>query len=158
MAITICDFCDRKLDEDEELTPVFFGEPPKRSATVRGESPSVQDHEMNRYSGPESPDRTMMNHVLCGYRVVHIIALLSAISNTDKMQLHTYDYEMDVSHVDPTMDKPELSPDGGIDHGFETNEKPSIRLDVESGSVDREPALEVCENCHKGISEEGAST
>lgn len=49
----ICDFCDEPLEEDEELEPVFIGEPPEaKSRIIKGIAPKdFGPHSSARYKG-----------------------------------------------------------------------------------------------------------
>lgn len=132
-----CDFCDQVLDDDEDLVPVWVGEPsePKTECVQK-----VQKKPSRRVGGDE---RFIFNKPASEW-----IALWRALQECESVDVHTADRVLEPDPVWARVDeRPMIQTDGG---GFDddvNDDKAGATVTVKPPSGHDDPDMELCEYC-----------
>lgn len=133
-----CDFCDRALDEDEELTPIYVGSPPgPRPAEARATA-EKQRKVVGRRADPDS-DLEVLDRPLD-----EIVALLKAIDTSDRFTLEA---KQAVAEVYATGEEQPVQFDTDVNY-----DKVGVTLRAEPKPSNQVPDMMVCEFCAEGLS------
>jgi hypothetical protein len=138
--IRCCGFCDRQLEEDEELHPVFIGSPPEPEPMVFTD---VTDD-------PESL------RMFLGHETVYLRILLDIIRMNENIEMMKIDRVVENEFIQE--DHPDLMEDVDgneevtkmIDSWVDTG-KSGLKLEVKPDFGQPEPDLEVCPNCESSL-------
>ena len=140
--LTECDFCGQFLDDEEELIPIYAGDPPEpRPHTARG-SAEIDERVIARTTGANHG----MNDVqILGYTAGEIAAILDALKRSDMISIKT---ERAVEEVRAVSGEVKALAKTSIDSG-----KIGAYVGVDAPKLSEpEPDLEVCRFCYESIS------
>jgi hypothetical protein len=148
-----CDFCNRVLDEDEELTPIWIGDStePQREVVRKTAGKVAQKVGAQARNG----SRVVLNR-----DIGQVKALLDAVQSADML---TVSYKQSVMEEVRGVgsEDPQALVDGGsltddpptYDEVFNENyDKVGVELSIESEPQEKDPDLEVCEHCEDSLS------
>ena len=131
-----CDFCERALDEDEDLVPVFVGTPEQpKSFAATGTAEKLPDVVAYR-------SNNMDDVQVLGHSVDELSALLSAIQNDDRFEIDVCQ-SVDMAGVvggDPVMMEVPVS------------DKVGVRLKACPREIHHVPDMELCSFCAESFS------
>lgn len=148
-----CGFCERLLEDDEELAPVYIGEPPeprpvRAAATVPKQRESIgykQTVGDNLSGGPLANDIQVLD-----LPADELAAMIQALENSDQFQFET---SSSVHEPEPIManDLPaaELEPDRG-----RNDDKVGAEITAKPRPTSQNPDFLVCEFCEESLSKE----
>lgn len=143
--ITECDFCERWLDDEEDLHPIYVGEQPTPEP-VRASAQKPEMGEMQTVGyGPENG-----NIQVLGRSVDEIAAILDAVEGSNEMQLNVYRSVFEQQRFDGKLgfEKGEVGNRVKGDIEFEENKSLiSAEVVVRPEGADREADMEVCGYC-----------
>lgn len=132
-----CGFCRRILEEDEELTPVFLGEPADPEA-IRLE---------------DTAERS--NSFILGKPAACYAALVNALESSDRVDLTLSEKVREiyaVGEAEAVTFASEAGPDGPARFDSRIDgQTAGARLTIRPERDNPEPDLEVCEHCERSI-------
>jgi hypothetical protein len=150
-----CDFCDRNLDEDEELKSVFIGEPPEPEtvgayATAKKQRKVIGRQTENSQLGGSSTVQVL------GRPVGEIEALLKALDGSDVFTVNASQSVVEVNHNEEELRKMKTNPNHIPSfEETENTDKVAVEIEAKPEPCKRSPDLEVCEFCVESFRQEG---
>jgi hypothetical protein len=138
-----CDFCNQILDDDDELVPIFIGEPPEP------ESQRVTAQEKRKSGGP----------MIFGKRTSQWVALYNALHSAPNISVEMNDHvlradapDLPVMCLDPENAQTAFDdPDVAVTKDRDTSQ---AIIEIEPNTEQPDPDLEVCQYCIKHFDEE----
>lgn len=147
-----CDFCNRLLEEDEELTPIWIGDSPEPQREVVRKTAE----KTNQQFGAETVNG---NHVLIHRDVGKVKSLLNAVHESNTLKVSYKEAVIEevrgLGDEDPQAlieDKSLTEEPPTYDEVFNDNHnKVGVKLSIEPELQEQEPDLEVCEHCEDSL-------
>lgn len=135
-----CDFCGNILDKDEELTPIFIGNPPApKPIHLQGFS--------------EQPTNRKGDQMYAsGYTVGEYLAIIDALESADIINFDTYAETRTVESVGGLIDDKNIepSPRQCFQSTIDEN-KAGARVRIKPKFDEPEPDMQVCKFCKEAI-------
>lgn len=147
-----CDFCDRVLEEDEELTPIWIGGSPE----PQGEVVRKTADKVAQKVGAQARNG---NTVVLNRDIGQFKALLDAVQSADMLTVSYKQAVMEEVRGVGSEDPQALVEGGSLtdeppsyDEAFnENHDKVGVELSIEPELEEKEPDLEVCEHCENSL-------
>lgn len=146
-----CDFCDQPLDEDEELVPVYVGEPPTpKPRRLQG---FAKHHRATRTSGYMSR-QDLRDVRIYGHTVGEFAALLNALQSADGVDITMSPEVREVRSIGGERHMVSSSPDTPSRVETDLNrEKAGARINIDAEHEPAEPDLMLCEYCAESFTD-----
>lgn len=148
-----CGFCERMLEEDEELVPVYIGDPPE-PRPVRTKATAPKQRERVGYkktvgNALSQSDPLASDVEVLGLPADELAALIQALKETEEFQFETSPsvHEPVPISEDPT-DLP-MDPDHG-----RNDDKVGAEITAKPRPTGQNPDFLVCEFCEESLSKE----
>jgi hypothetical protein len=146
-----CDFCDRVLEEDEELSPVWIGSMPDPHTEVARETAE----KVNKRVGANS---VQGNPLVLGRPIGQIKALLQALDSLESVNVEYKDRVMDsvysIADTQPqamiSMEEEDTATIPSLDKEVNAD-KVGVSVTISPESHTPQPDLEVCEFCEESL-------